>query len=721
MYRDVIFRLSVEKHPELASRLSGFATEVGRAYDEIAKQNQAAQGGFSGTSGPLNDASVRESMQARVQAERATLKMIHGERVSVADLEAQVDADRRNNELGRLQKFADQRLKLEQELVAKIAQITANTNTSLPADVETSERLMVAARKATNDKLLILDEALNREREAMRQRSTKQLLAELKGEEKALEVAESKYKSMQEQIRSGNRQMLSTMAEMGSSIMQVARGFASLGLAGEEDMQKIVQGLLRVQGAFDIVTGAVHTWTKWQQVIEGVRKSIQATEIATKALAEADAARAAINALGGVVPGASGSAAGGAAGSAAAGAAGGAVGGYARTAGQYAMRGLSATGRFLGGRLGGGAALGGIAAYDLIRGGGTIQQGSATQRFGSAFQGVGGYLDEKLGITDSAAAQARQSGKRLSSQEAWSAKYQEGLGRQVSAVDSKVPDLSRTLAEQARISRETLALDLEGLKGRERGARIAKEILETEKTIASTREASEQTLGAFESLKAELSAEVLRQEQRKQELMVAGAQLAKDAAAEELESSKRSLQVAEARLSTQQETLMSMQRGVASASERFGLMDEGQQQSLLSIFRRGSAGETLQPEELRALKQIGSEAADAIVAGQAAKRAESAGAGELFKAEQDKIANLERDIARNVSVAADIRWELEFDQKQLDEQTANLDKVVREGLKTHIDKLTETVSGALNGEIAGINVRIDGLSQRLTNGAGGRN
>ena len=74
-----------------------------------------------------------------------------------------------------------------------------------------------------------------------------------------------------------------------------------------------------------------------------------------------------------------------------------------------------------------------------------------------------------------------------------------------------------------------------------------------------------------------------------------------------------------------------------------------------------------------------------------------------------------------MSVAADIRWELEFDQKQLDEQTANLDKVVREGLKTHIDKLTETVSGALNGEIAGINVRIDGLSQRLTNGAGGRN
>jgi O-phosphoseryl-tRNA(Cys) synthetase len=93
----------------------------------------------------------------------------------------------------------------------------------------------------------------------------------------------------------------------------------------------------------------------------------------------------------------------------------------------------------------------------------------------------------------------------------------------------------------------------------------------------------------------------------------------------------------------------------------------------------------------------------------------------LFGKERDQIGKLEGDIKRNVDVAAEVRWEIEFDKKALEEQTAALEQAIRDGLKEQIDKNSEAVTKALAGEVAGINVRVDSLEQRVNNGAGARN
>ena len=760
MYREIVFRLSVDKHPDLGSQLSGFADMVRKTYAEIGKQSAVlsatAGGSMSGTAPGVGQASVTQTTQARVQAERASGAAVAAATGDIAEVRARVEEVRQKQELAKLNKF----LKEKEELATRYQEATKilEEHAAAAGDPEiaklywdTLEKARAAyydkdadlAEKAEAEREKLMDRAMVRRLKALqdeekaKERAAKQAADEAKQQARELESLDAKYQAAQGRIRSSKREITSTFAELGGSIMRVTRGVTALGLAGEADMEKIVKGLLKVQGAFDIVSGGLQVWVKMQQVIEGVRKMLLATAAAEELLAAATAKRALVQGVANATGGA--------------GAVGGAIGGAAKnigemTAGTLLAKGLrSFGGKALGaaGGLAAGATVGiaGGLAADFFSGDG-YSPGGFGEKVGGGFLSPStlGRMDKwmgKKGGQGSGLTSGSTFVDLVDSEDALKRQQEATTGReamfkaQAAVVAKELPKVVQGFANARGQRAGNLAADM-GAIGRqnerfgvggasaEQQARLTKEILATEREIAQVKQSAASVVGRFEEVSKAFAQEQLELEKVRRDLVVERSTMARDAAAAELESSERQLRNVEATLEGQQRTLMTMQDQLRSAKERFGLMDEDQQQLLLQDFAAAKRGDKLTPDRLRALKQLGSDEADAIVAGQAEARASAAGADVLFDKEREAISKVEADIARNVEVATDIRWEITFDEKQLKEQEANLDKAIRDGLAEQAGKTAEVVKKAFAGEFANINVRIDGVERAVANGAGGR-
>jgi hypothetical protein len=681
----------------------------------------------SGALPGMDEATLRQTTQRRIAAERDALQQIKVERNKASEYEAIIEEDKQRRKLANIKRLGEEREKVERAVAERIAQIQKDYGPAGGPNAEAGGKLITDAWEEANSKLDEIDRKLAEERRKLAVDTAKERLQQLKIEESAIKKAEDSYRTMQGQINAGRREVLATIGEIGGNLMQVARGLVAIGLAGEEDMQKVVQGLLKVQGAFDLVNGGIQVFLKMEKAVESVKNMLNLTVAAEEALATASAIRQGIQGAGGA-SGAARGAAGRVAGDVAGTVVGGALSTQAGRAGRLArnlMRSGGGAVRMAGtvGRVGGTLAAGGVLAglgADLAYGGGEFRQGGFGQRFFSMGQGMSSRVDQYLGL-DTESRRLADSNDQTARIEQSTAQAIARNQSQAARVDESIGGIRAGFGARARVASGTLSLDLAGKSAKDQEARIAKEILETEQKIAEVKEAGLQTAGRFESLITEYSQEQLRLEQTKRDLTEQRATIARDSAAAELEASKRSLDNVERTLEAQQQTLMTMQQQLASSRERFGLMDSEQQGQLLDIFQRGSAGEELSVEELRMLKSLGSKAADAIVAAQAERRAEMGGASAIFGEEQAGIDKLAADIATNVDVATEIRWNIEFDQQALNEQAEALDKIVRDNLKSQLDGVMSKVEESLAGVVAGIRVRIDGLDQRMMDGAGGRN
>ncbi|MBE3132930.1 MAG: hypothetical protein IMZ55_05615, partial [Acidobacteria bacterium] len=90
-------------------------------------------------------------------------------------------------------------------------------------------------------------------------------------------------------------------------VIQLGRGFALLGIVGEKDTKKLLEGLIKIQAAFDLLRGGM-------AIVVGLSKGWRAYEVSVTAAAAAHTALAAAQTAGGAA------AAAGAGGAAAAGA-----------------------------------------------------------------------------------------------------------------------------------------------------------------------------------------------------------------------------------------------------------------------------------------------------------------------------------------------------------------------------------------------------------------
>ena len=795
MYREIVFRLTAENHPELASRLSGFVEQVKRAQSQIQTTQMQVSGSVGGTTGVASgtvSGMTSPTTQQQVNATKAAGAAVAVAQDDINSLRARVESDRQEKELAKLNKFLEEKAALEKrykdlasELESRI--VASGASMDDPKVKEYYWEVIGKARDAYYEKSSELAEKTAAEVERLDNRAAaaklkvledqekaskraadaekKRIDAEIKSNQTALETAEKKHQTIQAQIKASEKQSLATFASIGESAMRVARGMTAIGLAGEDDLKKVVQALLKVQGAFDIVSGGIQIWTKIQTIIESTRKTILLTAASEEALAKASAARAAIQAVGGSAG----------------------AGGDSRSVGRMVGDATSMSGgRLLGravrgglGRAAGVAAgtavaatvgVGAGLASDYFSGDGYSQGGfgelvgtgflgarnlghadkflqGAAGRVGAGMQlaggisplfgvaasgiGIGGRMLGMGETSGSTFSNLVDSDKALADQEGRAKTLKAMHAAQNAAVASALPDIQQGFSARRMGASQSLNLDLGKIasdpmgnassRRSETDVRLAAEILETEKKIAEVKDASASTYGRHEALIKALAQEQLELEKTKRDLVIQRASVSQAAAEAELQSSERQLRNVEATLDTQQRTLMTIKEQLMSAEERFGLLDEDKQADLIDKFKRAKAGENLSAEELRDVKGIGSMESDEIVRNQARARAKAAGVDDLFGKERDQIGKLEGDIKRNVDVAAEVRWEIEFDKKALEEQTAALEQAIRDGLKEQIDKNSEAVTKALAGEVAGINVRVDSLEQRVNNGAGARN
>lgn len=101
-------------------------------------------------------------------------------------------------------------------------------------------------------------------------------------------------------INSSNAAMQSGFNQSTDGVLKLGRGFAMLGISGEDDVKKLLEVLMRVQGVIDVTRGAIELY---QGITAGVRAYRSAVIAATAAEAALGVTRARSAAAGGASAG----------------------------------------------------------------------------------------------------------------------------------------------------------------------------------------------------------------------------------------------------------------------------------------------------------------------------------------------------------------------------------------------------------------------------------
>lgn len=154
------------------------------------------------------------------------------------------------------------------------------------ADMVGPQPLTPVEQRAREREALAAERAKQREaREAFRER-----VKYMKDEERKVRDVERAEEDLNRKRAESKR----TILEAGEGLLKMGRGLAAVGLLSEENNDKLLRGLVLVQGAFDIVSGGVKAWT----AINDALKAYRATLASVVALEKAQAAAGMVSAGG---------------------------------------------------------------------------------------------------------------------------------------------------------------------------------------------------------------------------------------------------------------------------------------------------------------------------------------------------------------------------------------------------------------------------------------
>lgn len=122
----------------------------------------------------------------------------------------------------------------------------------------------------------------------------------IKAEEKALELAARKAEALQKKGEDAAMRFTGALQGAAEGALVLGRGLAFLSISGEENLQKLAQALVKIQGLFDVARGGIQIF---RSIAEAQKAVKTATEAATAAQLAQNAARGA-GAAGGAVGGA---------------------------------------------------------------------------------------------------------------------------------------------------------------------------------------------------------------------------------------------------------------------------------------------------------------------------------------------------------------------------------------------------------------------------------
>lgn len=345
---------------------------------------------------------------------------------------------------------------------------------------------------------------------------------------------------------------------------KVARGFALLGLAGEKDTEKLVRGLVKIQGFMDTIGSGV-------AVIMRLSKAMQAYTTTTNAAASAQAALATAQGVAGTagVGGGAARAAGGAAGGAAA------VGGGTVVAAVGAFFAAAAAAKVLQEALMGTAQEAGSLSskiVDLEKGLGDIL-GSAGRKAGGTFLfGTLGFVANLVGGTDEETQREKTATLRQQELDREQRRIQTFIGLTSQNARDQLerqrllgPGNAAADLAQARESRATA----QGRLGQGRS------IEESARNAALADQADQLLLGTLDQ-SIQAANKLAAMEQKNSTKLIALAQ--------------QRLSLAESEFAIVEKRAEALANEARSAEQRFGLLDPLKQQRVLRAGRAVAAG-----------------------------------------------------------------------------------------------------------------------------------
>lgn len=688
--RDVIFQLTAKVNPSTRGVVGNFATILQSPQADLVANAQSATDSVIAelkkqTTAAAQGASDIDSLRAQlsvVEADRhqqalAKFAEMEAQKVKIAtDSAAAIEAavskfetdtggpipevERDKIIIGVHQKMADEIAKIDEDLTkakAKEAERQRKVvESSIKAQIKDAEKAATEKKKALDKSSRDAEAAADKDAKARakdEEKKQKQAEATQKANAKAAEKAETDRKRAAEKslkdsevaadkLKKANRETLQTLAELGEGVLKVGRGFVAMGLIGERDLAKVQDTLLGMQAAFDLVGGSIQTYLKISKIIESLRTATLAAAAAQEIQTAAQArnvvvtnAQAAAQGRLAVAQGA------GAVGGVGAGIVGGAGAAGAGAAGAGAGAGIG-----LAGALGGAAAIGSLVVAivglkDVIAGGGRFKEGSLSYSAAATASSYGGYFDTALGL-DTDHSRAYKSGKDTERMARKAEAHRENEARRDRAISSEASVLGKALGSTASQKDSKLSAQLEGLKVEERSKRITEEISAEEENIARLKAYANSMDEKFAAVREEATAAAEEGEKRLISLLDKKRAAEQAAGAERLKAAQESLRITEQEAQVARSKADEAKASLLSAEERFGLMDQGEQERVKQNVKRLKAGESLSPDELRGLQGLGLGTVNESVGAEARRRAQEAGFNEISGDDQKRLTALDK-------------------------------------------------------------------------------
>lgn len=271
------------------------AEENARAAATVQAQMKAASKGQADEYA----AGLRKQQAERdkaLQAEVSTLKKELAEARKTFEQRSREWEKTQQKQVADTQKAADQK-QLEEERVFKAR---AKLLARIAKDEEKARQEAAKAAEKAADEKLKAEQRIEKERQKEAEKSAraaeKAARDAAKAEEKRARDQEQADKRVAAEFSKAESVRFQSYQKLGQATKQVmegtltlARGFAYLGLVGEEDTKKIIDGLVGIQAGFDIVKGSIDVFFAIAESIGAVRKALLAATVAQEAFNVAQA------------------------------------------------------------------------------------------------------------------------------------------------------------------------------------------------------------------------------------------------------------------------------------------------------------------------------------------------------------------------------------------------------------------------------------------------
>jgi hypothetical protein len=493
---------------------------------------------------------------------------------------------------------------------------------------------------------------------------------------RAREKEAGQLEALQEKAGAYKKAIGQAGLESAQGALKAAKGFATLGLVSEKSTEKLLRGLVMIQGAYDILEGGFKIWKGLSDGAELVNKALR-VQITLEATLAAIRARGGKAAAGSAVAGAAGGVAQGV------GAAGGAAAGVGGGVGALAS---AAAG------LAGFVALAAAAAVALVE--------------------VGTWLGRLAGFKWDGPTQALLGWKKAADDLAKSEKAVAAAEERRARGDHLLRKNAEQAAQETRSGQIRQGLGFQGTLNSLSGADPVATARAEAAAAASRLQGAKQTrIGQISGGLGDITTGVeagLEDSVNAQQRLAEAEKARVESLKQQQQLRQQGLQTAKAELQTAQDALKAEQDRYKSTLARFGALKETEQEQLRRISEKVQGGGQINQEEARFLQQtgIGGGVAESFFAQQGAGQGGNAvlqglgeGAGVAaaqgnVSAAQEKVRTAEEELAATTttlnSAMATLKTEIE-----------NLGAVMNEALRFDQERRTGSAEGAVQVGIGG--------------------